>query len=166
MIDNLVPDGIEKVLTNQYLRWLDTTPSANAETWDIIGVGVEDGNGGTEYNPNIERKKWIIEKSARSNQTSNDKQASFPQETYKGDPVFEFVNAGRDKLNYTSHVLEVDTWNGTSGTYPAKRSDCSIAVTSYDGNEIDWDLYFDGDPVEGTVVITNGKPVFTPTTSL
>ena len=154
--------GMEKILESQYQRFIETA----SDTYKRIGVGVEEGNAGVEFNPDIERVKWIIDNSARSNHKSNDKQMSVPQKTYKGDPCFEFVNAGRDKLNYKTKLLEVDTWDGLGGSYPAKLSDATIVVTSYTGEEIDWDLYIDGDPTEGTVTISDGVPSFTPTQSL
>lgn len=157
--------GMEKILESQYQRFIDTS-STSTPNFKRIGVGVEEGNAGVEFNPDIERVKWIIDNSARSNHKSNDKQMSVPQKTYKGDPCFEFVNAGRDKLNYKTKLLEVDTWDGTTGSYPAKLSEATIVVTSYTGEEIDWDLYIDGDPTSGTVSISDGVPTFTPTTSL
>ena len=111
-------------------------------------------------------EQWIIEDSARNEHTSNQKQLSVTQRCYKGDPEFEFIEAGRDKLNYTSNILEVDTWNGTSGSYPGKMSNCLIAINSYSGEEIEYTIYFNGDPTEGTVAIAGGVPTFTPTTSL
>ena len=45
-------------------------------------------------------------------------------------------------------------------------SDAIITVTSYSGEEIEYDLYYDGDPVEGTVAISDGVPTFTPSVSL
>lgn len=162
----MIPDTIEKIKESQFLRFIDITPSASSPAWKAIGIGVEEGNAGIEYNPNIERVKWIIEDNARSDHTSNDKQISVTQKTYRNDPCFEFVNAGRDILNYKTRVLEVDTWNGTNSSYPAKMSTATIAITSYNGEEIEWDLYFDGTAIEGTVTIANGVPTFTASASL
>lgn len=162
----MIPDNIQKILESQFRRFIDTTPASGNPTWKIVGIGVEEGNAGIEYNPNVERTKWIIHDNATTNQTSNDKQMSVPQKTYKNDPCFEFVNLGRDKMNYKTKFLEVDTWDGSNGSYPAKMSDATVVVTSYTGEEIDWDLYIDGNPTEGTVTITGGVPSFTPTTSL
>lgn len=58
-------------------------------------------------------------------------------------------------------MLDVDTWSGSAGNYAAKQSDAIITVTSYSGEEIEYDIYYDGDPTEGTVSITNGVPTFT-----
>lgn len=159
-----IPDNIEKIKTSQYLRFIDTTPSATTPTWKIMGIGVEEAS--TAYNSEIERIKWIIEDSARTDHTSNDKQASITQKAYKNDPCFEFINAGRDQLNYRTHILEVDTWNANGSNYPAKFSDGVVSISEYSGDEISYDLYFDGDPTDGTCTITDGVPTFTETTSL
>ena len=163
---NVDTSNMEKILESQFWRFIDTTPTSLSPTWKIIGVGVEEGNAGIEYNPNIERVKWIIDNSARSDHTSNDKQISVPQKSYKSDPCFEFVNAGRDQLNYKTHFLEIDGWDANNGSYPAKMSDATISITSFNGDEIDWDLYIDGDPTVGTVTISEGVPTFVPATSL
>ena len=160
----MIPDNIEKIKTSQYLRFIDTTPSATNPTWKVVGIGVEEAS--TSFNPNIERIKWIIEDSSRSDHTSNDKQSSITQKCYKNDPCFEFVNSGRDQLNYKTHILEVDLWNATNSNYAAKMSDGLISITDYSGDEISYDLYFDGDPTDGTVTITSNVPTFVPTTSL
>lgn len=157
-------EDLEKIKRSQFKLFLDTTPSSQNPTWKLEGWGVEEAS--ISYNANVDRTKYIIEDAARSDHTSNDKQASFTKKAYKGEPCFEFINAGRDKLNYKTHILEVDSWNGTGSTYPAKLTDGLIAISEYSGEEISYDLYFDGDPVEGTVTFTDNVPTFTPTTSL
>ena len=160
-----VPSGIEKINRSQFLTYLNTTPNGLTKTWKILGVGI------TEYaisfNPQVDTEKWIIEDNARTDHTSNQKQGSVTQKCYKGDPLFEFVQAGRDELNYKTQILDIDTWNGSNGSYPAKLSDGIITVTSYMGEnaEIEYDLYYDGDSTEGTVTITDGVPTFTPSVS-
>lgn len=157
--------GMDKILESQFLRFLDSTPDSANPTWVWVAA-VEEGNAAIEYNPNIDRIKYIVDNAARTNHTSNDKQMSVPLQAYKGDDCFEFVNAGRDKLNYKTHLLEIDMWDETSGNYTAKMSDATISITSYSGNVIEFDVYADGDPVEGKVTIANQTPTFTPNTSL
>ena len=158
----LIPSDIEKIKTSQYLRFIDTTPTANAPTWKVVGIGVTEL--ATEYNPQVDTEKWIIEDNARNDHSSNQKQGSVTQKIHNNDPCFEFIYAGMDKLNYKSHVLDIDRWNGSSNTYPAKMSDVIITVTNYMGEnaEIEYDIYYDGDAQEGTVTIANGVPTFTP----
>lgn len=159
----VVPDNIEKIKRSQYVKWLDTTPSSTA-TWAVIGVGVNEAS--TEFNPQVDTEKWIIEDTARSDHSSNQKQLSVTQRCYKNDPEFTFINSCRDKLNCVSHVLEVDTWGGEVGSYPAKKSDCLITVNSYSGEEIEYTIYFNGDPIEGTASVAAGVPTFVPAASL
>ena len=156
-----------KVNRSQFVTFLDTTPSAVNETWAKLGVGITEY--GIAFNPQIDTEKWIIEDNARNDHTSNQKQSSITQKIYKGDPCFEFINAGRDKLNYKTHILDIDRWNGNGTTYPAKYSDGIIAITNYMGEnaEIQADIYYDGDTIEGTVTFdAQGVPTFSATTSL
>lgn len=159
----LIPADIVKNKRSQYQKFLDVQPSGTV-SWKVIGIGITEAN--VEFNPQVDTEQWIIEDTARNDHTGNQKQLPITQKCYKGDPEFEFINAGRDKLNYTSHILEIDTWNGTGGSYPAKKSDCLITVTSYSGAEIEYTIYFNGDPIEGTSTIADGVPTFTPSASL
>ena len=159
----LIPSNIEKNKRSQYQKFLDITPSSSA-SWKVIGIGISEA--AVEFNPTVDSEQWIIEDAARNDHTGNQKQLSVTQKCYKNDPEFEFINSGRDKLNYTSHILEIDTWNGNNGSYPAKKSDCLITVTSYSGAEIEYTIYFNGDPTEGSATISDGVPSFTATTSL
>ena len=163
---SLVPSGIEKVNRSQFLTYLDTTPSATNPTWAILGVGITEY--GVSYNPQVDTEKWIIEDNARNDHTSNQKQGSVEQKIYKGDPCFEFAAAGRDQLNYKTRILDIDRWNGTNSTYPAKMSDGKLVVTEAMGENatLSYDLYYDGDVVEGTVTFSGNVPTFTPTASL
>lgn len=167
----MIPDTIKKVERDEFLSFLDTTPTNTSHTWAVLGIGITDY--GISYNPQVDQEKWIIERNARNIHTSNQKQGSVSQTIYKNDPCFEFIKNGRDKLNYTSYILDVDTFDGTTEanvtTYPAKMNKVVIAITQYMNEEatIEYDLYYDGDPIEGTVTISNtGVPTFTPNESL
>lgn len=168
MNNNIIPENITKVDRDQFVTYLDVTPSAETMDFEILGVGVT--TYAISYNPQIDTEKWIIEKNARNDHTSNQKQSSVEQKMYKGDPCFEFAHAGLDKLNYTTHILDIDRWNGDGSSYPAKLSDGLLAVTQKGGENavLSYDLYYNGDPKVGTVTFdsTTGKPTFVETTSL
>lgn len=168
IISKLIPDDIEKLDRNTVLSFLDVTPSATTMDLEVLGIGVTDY--GISYNPQVDQEKWIIEKNSRNIHKSNQKQGNVSQTAYKGDPVFEFVAAGRDVLNYKTHIVDVDFWNGNNGSYPAKMTDGLISITQFMNEDavVEYDLYYNGDPVEGTVAFdsTTGKPTFTPTVSL
>lgn len=161
-----IPDNIKKVERSEFLTFLNTTPNGNSKTWAILGVGVTEY--AIAYNPQVDTEKWIIEDNARTDHSSNQKQGSVTQKIYKNDPCFEYIANNRDNLNIKTEVLDVDTWNGTSGSYPAKLSNATIVITSYMGEnaEIEYDLYYDGDPEVGTVTIAGGVPTFTPSVSV
>jgi hypothetical protein len=154
-----------KITEDQFVRFIDTTPTATTPTWVLVAA-VEEGGAGIDYNPNIDRLKLIVNQNATTNHTSNDKQMSVTYLAYKGDDCFEYVNGGRDKLNYKTRLLEVDLWDETSGSYSAKMSNATIGITSYHGDTIEFNVYADGDPTDGTVTVANNTPTFTPTTSL
>ena len=170
MVDysKLIPQDIEKIDRNAWLSFMDVTPDANSMNLAVIGIGITDY--GIEYNPQVDQEKWIIELNARNIHKSNQKQGSATQTAYKGDPVFNFIAAGRDKLNYKTHLVDVDIWNGNNGSYPAKMTNGMVTITRWFGEEADveYSLYYNGDPIEGTVTFdsTTGKPTFTPTVSL
>lgn len=163
---NYVPSGIEKINRSQFLTYLNTTPNAENPKWDVLGVGITEY--GISFNPQVDTEKWIIEDNARTDHSSNQKQGSVTQKCYKGDPVFEFINAGRDKLNYKTQVLDIDRWNGTGTTYPAKMNDVIITVETYMGEDasIEYTIYYDGDAKQGTVSFDGSTPTFTETASL
>ena len=161
-----VPSGIEKIKRSQFLTYLNTTPLATNPTWSVLGVGITEY--GIDFNPQVDTEKWIIEDNSRNDHTSNQKQSSVTQKCYKGDAVFEFINGARDQLNFKTQVLDIDRWNGNGSTYPAKKNDVIITITKYMGEnaEIEYDMYYDGDPVEGSVTFDGTTPTFSANTSL
>lgn len=167
-VSKLIPSDLEKVDRNQWMTFLDTTPNAGSMNLEVLGIGITDYS--VDYNGDVEQEKWIIEKNSRNIHKSNNKQASATQSIYKGDPCFEFVKNARDVLNYKTHIVDVDIWDETGGSYPAKLSDGIVVITSFGGEDanIEYDLYYNGDVIEGTVTFnaTTGKAEFTANTSL
>lgn len=158
---SLIPDNIKKIERSQFLTYLDTTPNDTSNTWKILGIGITDY--GISFNPQVDTEKWIIEDNARTDHTSNQKQGSVSQKCYQGDPLFEFVSAGRDQLNYKTNILDIDRWNGNAGQYPAKLSEGKIVITQFmnENAVIEYDLYYEGDVQVGYVTISEeGVPTF------
>ena len=155
---------MEKVTRDQVVTYLDTTPSTE-ETWSLLGIGIT--SYGIAYNPQVTTEKWIINKNATSSLDSYQMQGDVSQKIYKGDPCFEYINNLRRTLGVGSkvetHVLDIDTYDEEDGNYKATRSDCIIAITNYMAEEavIEYSIYYNGDPVTGTVKMQDGVPVFT-----
>ena len=158
-------DNYEKLTREQFAWFLDVTPKSETPTWELIGYGITEA--GIEYNPQVETEKYIIHKNATSSHESNQKQSSITQKCHKGEPIFEYMNKLRDKTGdaVKGKILEVDMWNGSGNDavqYPAKMTEIITPVTSFLGEtaEIGYDIYFNGDPKEGVVTISDGKPTF------
>lgn len=163
-----MPD-ISKIKRSQIATFIDTTPSTTA-TYKLLGVGVTEY--AIAYNPQTTTEKWIIHDNANTTHDGNQKQGAVSQKAYKGDEVFEYIASLRDKFgsDVKTTVLDVDMWDATGSTtisYAAKKSDVTIIITSYGGEDasIEYTIYYDGDPVEGTVTIADGVPTFTPSVS-
>lgn len=155
--------GYVKMNRDEWATYLNTTPSTEEKTFVILGVGVSDY--GVDYNPNVESQKWIIERSARHIQDSNEKTGSVTQNIYVNDPCYAFIEAGRGKLNYRTQILDIDMTrkSETGDKYYAELSDGLAVVTSHLGENatISYNLYYEGDPKIGYVTFEEKKPTFT-----
>lgn len=166
-INNL---NLEEIDRDDCASFIDTTPNASTMALKLLGIGITDK--GIDFNPNIKSTKWVCEKNNRNRLQNNAKQSSISQTMHKGDPCFEYVYSLMDKTgkDVKSHIVDVDFWNPSESaptSYPAKKSNCTIAITKYLGEEavIEYTIYYNGDPIEGTVTITDGIPTFTPKAS-
>lgn len=160
-----------KVSREQIATYLDITPTALTPSWAILGVGITDY--GQDYNPQTTTEKWIIHKNATTTLDSFQIQADAEQTCYYGDAVYDFVNNLRRTAGVgskvVSHVLDIDLYDAVGNTYKATKYDCAVIVTSYAKGEnpaIGYTIYYNGDPVLGTVTISDGVPTFTETVSL
>lgn len=154
--------NLVKMERSDWITYLDTNPSEKTPTYNVLGIGITELS--VAYNPSVDSEKWIIEKTARHIHSSNEKQASVSQSIYKGDPCYEFVEKGRDTLNYKTHILDIDMSRKVDGNkFYAELSDGLITVTSFmsDTATIEYDLYWEGDKTVGSVDISSGTPVFT-----
>jgi len=159
---------ITKIPRSKYATFIDITPGNSNATYTLLGVGVT--SYAIDYNPQTTTEKWIIHDNAQTTHDGNQKQGAVSQKAYKGDGVFEYVASLRDKFGaeVKTTVLDVDLWDSegtTTVTYKAKKSEATIIITSYGGEDavIEYTIYYDGDPIDGTVTITGGVPSFSAT---
>lgn len=160
---------MKRAKRTQWMTYLDTTPKTTTPTWELLGKGIS--SFAINYNPQISTEKDIISDNATSSHDSNQKQGDITQKIYEGDACYEYMNKLLDKIgaDVEGHVLDIDILHGTEEggamRYPAKMSDCITPVTTHLGEDavIEYSIYYNGDPVEGTVIIADGKPTFTPT---
>lgn len=160
---------LTKIDRTEWADFLNTTPSAEKETWAIIGVGITDK--GTDYNAEVSEEKWIINKNANKTIDSYALSSSVEQTAYKGDPVFEFVDDIRYKLKTGSDaettLLEIDKYSvtdeNTTPKYRARLWNVAIEISSNAGDsaKVNYNIHYIGDPIFGTVAFSNGTPTFT-----
>lgn len=158
----------EKLTREQTISYLDINPSKPYD-WALIGYGIT--SMGQNFNPQKTTEKFIINKNATTTTDSYQITAPVSQKCYKGDPVFEFVNKIRRIAGVgskcVSHILDVDSWDSvTDGSVTkckATMYECNISITKYNDENavIEYDIDYNGDPILGTVVFENEKPVFT-----
>lgn len=161
---------MEKIKREEIASYLDTTPSAS-ETWALIGIGIT--SYGVAFNPQVTTEKWIINANANSNLDSYQKQGDVSQKCYSGDPVFEYINGLRRTSatgsDVETEILDIDIYDEVSeGVYNATKHSCAIAISNYMAEEavIEYSVYYNGDPVLGTVSYVDEVPVFTETASI
>lgn len=154
-------NGYVKMNRDEWVTYLDTTPDTDA-TYEILGVGITEL--AVDYNPSVESEKWIIERTARHIHESNEKTSGVSQSIYTNDPCYKFIEKGRGKLNYRTHILDIDmTRKSEDGSkYYAELSDGIITITSHMGDTavLEYDLYWEGDPKIGYVTLEGKKPTF------
>lgn len=164
----------EKIKRPLIAHFLDVSQAAtytDAE-WARLGKNVTEAS--TEYNPQSETEQDIISDSATTETTGYQPTMPVAQQCTKGDPVFELVTKLRRKRATLSDchtwLLNVDMWDytGTEGnrTYVAEVQEVSVQVDTYGGAggeapTQEFTINYVGDPVSGTVTITDGEPVFT-----
>lgn len=162
--------GIEKITREQFVTYLNTTPG-ESEKWAKLGVGITEY--GIAYNPQVTTEKWIIHKNATSSLDSYQKQGEVSQKCYKGDAVFEFINKLRREnkigAEVQTQILDIDRFDVESAEmtpkFKAQKSDVIIAITKYMAEDavIEYTIYYNGDPVLGTVTFAEEAPTFVPT---
>jgi hypothetical protein len=159
---------MDKITREQFVTYLNTTPTEDSETWSLVGVGVT--SYGIAFNPQVTTEKWIINKAATSSLDSYQRQGDVSQKCYKGDPIFEYVNELRRTCGIgaevQSQVLDIDRYDSTSDSkYKATKSDVIVVITNYMAEDavIEYSIYYNGDPTQGTVTFADEKPTFVAT---
>lgn len=161
--------NLTKIDRTEWADFLNTTPSAEKPTWNIIGVGITEKS--TDYNAQVTEEKWIIHKNATKTTDSYALTSGIEQTVYKGDGVFEFIDDIRYRLKTGSDaettLLEVDKYSvteeDTTPKYRARVWNVGIEIGSNGGDtaKINYTINYNGDPTFGTVVFENGVPTFT-----
>ena len=172
-----MPTTVEKIKRPLIAHFLDTAKSADyatGVTWKRIGLNVTDMS--VDYGAQTETEQDIVSNSAATDVTGYQPTSAVSQQCTKGDEIFEFItNLRRNRAilgDCQTWMLNVDLWD-SSGTptlkYVAEVQKVSIQVDTYGGagGETpvqEYTINFIGDPIQGTVALTDVVPTFTQNT--
>lgn len=155
-----------KVKRSQLAAFLNTG-TTETPVWSLIGKGVTGQTIG--YNPQTNTEQYIHEDSATTSVDSYQVNIPTPQTAYAGDPVFDYVDNLRQQraigTDAETDVLIVYLY--TQSPYKAEKCRAAIQIDDFGGDGgasvvLNYTINLNGDPELGTVVITDGVPVFTP----
>ena len=164
-----------EVKRTEIVGFIDVAKASTIDeaSWKIFGKGVTTAS--YAYNPNSESETWIVEDNARTTLNSYALSIAGEQTCLYGEPVFDFINELRYKMavgnDAVTNLLLVDkydhTGTGASTEFKAQVFKCVIQIESYGGDggakpKISYTIGVNGNPTNGTVVMTDGVPVFTP----
>lgn len=151
------------------MAFLNIEPSEGTETWALVGNGMTTGS--YTYEATETSETYIVNDNATTTVDSYALSLDGEMKCIYGDEVYDFINALRYKLatgtDAETTVLLIDKYDVVeTSKFKAQKFDCSISISSYGGDggatpTIGFKINVNGDPVNGTVTISAGKPTFT-----
>ena len=159
---------MEKIKRSLFATFINTTPGDGEPTWAKMGKGITSQK--ITYNPTVTTEQYIDEDNAYSSVDSYAPSLDGTQTCYKGEPVFEYIEALRQKRavgnDLETEVLFVYLYDGTENAYKAEKNACVIQLGDYGGDgggsvQLTYTIGLNGDPVQGTATIANSTVTFT-----
>lgn len=163
-----------KITKNKVIPFIDTSKTAGADTWTPSWKRIDKSTiFDLAFNPQSESVDYIAYESAIEEISSY--QPELPQEIalYRGNPIYDFVEGYCIDLPVGDAVTVpfLLAWPpSTTGSTETIRAwqvpDCRLMLSNYNSvdGKITFTLKLGGDIAKGTVVITDGVPVFTKAT--
>lgn len=159
---------MDVIKTSSIAAFLNTTPSAEAESWARFRKQNEIN---IKYDAEVSEENYIDEDGPTSEVERY--KVSFDGEyvAYKGDAIFDYLDEIRQS-RATGTAAETDVmlvyiYDSEGEAYSAEKSTAAITITEFGGEggggkaHINYTVNLNGDPKRGTCTITNGKPAFT-----
>ena len=159
---------MEKIKRSLFATFINTTPGVEAPTWAKMGKGITSQK--ISYNPTVTTEQYIDEDNAYSSVDSYAPSLDGTQTCYKGEPVFEYIEALRQARAVgkalETEVLFVYLYDGDKNAYKAEKNACVIQLGDYGGDgggnvQLTYTIGLNGDPVQGTATIAEGNVTFT-----
>ena len=151
------------------MTFLNVTPSAQAESFNIVGNGMT--SGAYAYDASETSETYIVNDNATTTVDNYTIALDSEMKCIYGDGVYDYINGLRYALATGSDaettVLLVDKYDVSGNAFKAQKFNCSISIKSYGGDggvtpTIGFKINVNGDPTNGTVTINDsGVPTFT-----
>ena len=160
--------SMEKIKRSLFATFINTTPGDGEATWAKMGKGITSQK--ISYNPTVTTEQYIDEDNAYSSVDSYAPSLDGTQTCYKGEPVFEYIEALRQAravgADLETEVLFVYLYDGAENAYKAEKNACVIQLGDYGGDgggsvQLTYTIGLNGDPEKGTATIDGGKVTFT-----
>ena len=159
---------MEKIKRSLFATFINTTPGDGEPTWAKMGKGITSQK--ISYNPTVTTEQYIDEDNAYSSVDSYAPSLDGAQTCYKGEPVFEYIEALRQKravgADLETEVLFVYLYDGAENAYKAEKNACVIQLGDYGGDgggsvQLTYTIGLNGSPEQGTATVEGGKVTFT-----
>lgn len=157
-----------KAKRSQWYTFLNTG-TESTPTW--VREGKHTSELTAQMNPQTKTTQDVTQDTAETDITGYQPSIGISKSVSKTDPTFEFIDKIRRNRSILSdayaQILNVDVFNeGSGGKYPAELQNVSIQIDSFGGNASDpltigYTYNYRGDPVKGTVTLSDGQPTFT-----
>ena len=158
---------IKKVKRSDFASFLNTG-TKETPVWSRMGKGITSQK--ISYNPQTTSETYIDEDSATTTVDSYAPTMDAPQTAYAGEPVFDYVDALRQKravgADCETEMLLVYIYDKNEEKYAAEKQKVAIQIDEFGGdggssNAIGYTLNFIGEAEQGTCAIADGTPTFT-----
>ena len=159
--------SMEKIKRSLFATFINTAPGGESPVWAKMGKGITSQK--ISYNPNVTTEQYIDEDNAYSSVDSYAPSLDGQQTCYKGEPVFEYIDALRQEravgAELETEVLFVYLYSGTENAYKAEKNACVIQLGDYGGDgggsvQLTYTIGLNGEPVNGTATIANSTVTF------
>lgn len=163
---------MHKVKSNELPVFLNVTPKANTEDWELAGNWQT--NADRTYEATETEEEYVNDEGPTTEVDSYKVSLENEMKCVSGDPVFEYIDGLRYNLaigeDAESEALFVDKYSYTEENsiikYRAQLFGCSISISkqSREGGKvstISYKVNCNGKPKNGVVTFANGKPTFT-----
>lgn len=164
----------ELIKRTKIKAWLNIDPAKETETWALVGNKTNDLS--YAYNPQVNTEQSVTEDVADTSLDGYQIAIDGEMKCYFGDQVYDYINSLRYNLaigeDAVTTILLVDEYNivseDTTKKFKAQIFKCTVSVNTYGGAggetpTLAYSIGLSGNPKQGTVTMTGGKPTFTET---